>query len=51
MKYCIDCSKRGINKTSTFGDINEETPKYCSDCSKNVIIKGKLVNILKKQIT
>lgn len=44
MKYCFECSKNGITKTATFGDINEGTPKYCSDCSKKIIVSGKIVN-------
>lgn len=37
MKYCIIC-----NKTSTYGLLDEQTPKYCSECSKSQI--GKMVN-------
>ena len=41
MKYCIDCSKKGIQKTATYGNIDDATPKYCSTCSieKNKICK------------
>jgi hypothetical protein len=42
MKYCIDCSKNNIKKTSTYGNIDEQIPKYCAPCSKNKI--GKIVN-------
>ena len=42
MKYCIDCSKNNIKKTSTYGNVDEQTPKYCSSCSKNK--SGKIVN-------
>ena len=44
MKYCIECMKNGIKKTSSYGYINEETPKYCSLCSKDKDKIDKIVN-------
>jgi hypothetical protein len=42
MKFCIDCAKNGIKRTSSYGYIEDKTSKYCSSCSKDKI--GKIVN-------
>lgn len=44
MKYCIELNKDGLkcNKTTSYGDIDDQFPKYCSSCSKNK--NGKIVN-------